>query len=347
MAFSQIAKNVHRISVAGNFLSWTLRYQFSYRSEVAMEWSERIGRRIRLRDLHILLAIVQCKSLAKAAEQLAISRPVVSRAIADLEHVLGVRLLERDRHGAEPTVYGAALLKRGIAVFDELRGSVKDIEFLADPTAGEVRIGSTPPLSASFVTAVVERLCERYPRITFQIEVSETEWLRRALVERNVDFLIVRKYATRLPDELSFEALYDDPFVVTVGAQSPWARRRKVELAELADEWWAMPPPESEPGSFFAEIFRAKGLDYPRAKVVSFPIGMRTSLLTTGRFVTILPLSVLRFPAKPSTIKELPIELPTVGPVGVATLKNRALSPSARLFVDSAREIAKPLAKRK
>src|SRR5712672_4069613 len=111
-----------------------------------MEWSERIGRRIRLRDLHILLAVVQCKSLAKAAEQLAISRPVISRAIADLEHVLGVRLLERDRHGAEPTVYGAALLKRGSAVFDELREGVKDIEFLTDPAAGEVRIGGNPLL---------------------------------------------------------------------------------------------------------------------------------------------------------------------------------------------------------
>jgi DNA-binding transcriptional LysR family regulator len=312
-----------------------------------MDWSERIGRRIRLRDLYILLGVVQCKSLAKAAEQLAISRPVVSRTIADLEHVLGVRLLERDRHGAEPTAYGTALLKRGNAVFDELRGGVKDIEFLADPTAGEVRIGSTAPLSASFVPVVVERLCERYPRITFQLEVAETEWLRRALVERKVDLSIVRRYGARVPDELSFEALYDDPFVVTVGAQSPWARRRKVELAELADEWWAMPPPESEPGSFFAEIFRAKGLSYPRAKVVSSPIGVRTSLLATGRFLTILPLSVLRFPAKAPSIKALPIELPMIGPIGVATLKNRSLSPSAQLFIDCAREVAKLVANRK
>jgi DNA-binding transcriptional LysR family regulator len=282
------------------------------------------------------------QKLGESGGALAISRPVVSRAIADLEHVLGVRLLERDRHGAEPTAYGAAVLKRGIAVFDELRGSVKDIEVLADPTAGEVRIGSTPPLSASFVTAVVERHCERYPRITFQIETSESEALRRALVERNVDLAIVRRYGAWVSDELSFEALYDDPFVVTVGAQSPWARRRKVDLAELANEWWAMPPPDS-----FREIFRAKGLSYPRTKVVSFPIGVRTNLLTTGRFVTILPLSVLRFPTKPLSIKELPIELPMVGPVGVASLKDRALSPSAQLFIDAAREIAKPLAKRK
>src|SRR5262245_39847586 len=101
-----------------------------------MEWSERIGRRIKLRDLHILLAVVQCKSMAKAAEHLAISKPVVSKSITDLERVLGVRLLERDRYGAEPTVYGSALLKRGTTIFDELRESVKDIEFLSDSKTG-------------------------------------------------------------------------------------------------------------------------------------------------------------------------------------------------------------------
>jgi DNA-binding transcriptional LysR family regulator len=137
-----------------------------------MERSERIGRRIKLRDLHILLAVVQCKRLAMAAKQLAISRPVVSKAIADLEQVLGVRVLARDRHGAEPTAYGAALLKRGITVFDELRELVKDIEFLVDPTAGEVPIGCNPLLATlswprphSFAGAVGGSLQGSRPRI--------------------------------------------------------------------------------------------------------------------------------------------------------------------------------------
>ena len=83
--------------------------------------------------------------MAKAAEHLAISKPVVSKVIADLEHVVGVRLLERDRHGAAPTIYGTALLKRGITVFDELREGVEDIKFLSDPEAGDLRIGSIAP----------------------------------------------------------------------------------------------------------------------------------------------------------------------------------------------------------
>jgi DNA-binding transcriptional LysR family regulator len=104
-----------------------------------MEWSERIGRRIKLRDLHILTEVVQSGSMAKAAKSLAVSTPVVSKTIADLEHAVGVRLLDRSARGIEATMYGRALLRWSLAAFDDLRQGVKEIEFLADPTAGELR----------------------------------------------------------------------------------------------------------------------------------------------------------------------------------------------------------------
>lgn len=120
-----------------------------------MDWPDRIGRRIKLRDLHILLAIVQSGSITKAAEQLAISQPVVSKVIADLEQVLGVRLLDRDRHGAQATIYGAALLKRGIAAFDELKQGVKEIEFLKGAAGGELRLGASAPMAEGLVPAIL------------------------------------------------------------------------------------------------------------------------------------------------------------------------------------------------
>src|SRR3954468_23362671 len=121
-----------------------------------MKWSDRIGRRINLRDLHILQEVSQQGSMAKAARHLAISQPVVSKVIADLEREMGKPLLDRDRHGAEPTIFGAALLKHGLAVFDELRQSVEEIEHLADPTKGELRIGTHDVLAAGFLSAVVK-----------------------------------------------------------------------------------------------------------------------------------------------------------------------------------------------
>src|SRR5690349_3706936 len=93
-------------------------------------WESRIGRRVRLRDLHVLLTVVQCGSMAKAAHRLAVSQPAISKAIADLEQTLGVRLLDRGPQGVEPTLYGSVLVRRGLAVFDELRNGVTEIEFM-------------------------------------------------------------------------------------------------------------------------------------------------------------------------------------------------------------------------
>jgi DNA-binding transcriptional LysR family regulator len=313
-----------------------------------MQLSDRIGSRMKLQDLHVLMAVVQAGSMGKAAQHLNTTQPNISRSIAELEHALGVRLLERHSQGIEPTEYGRALLDCGVAVFDDLRQGVKNIESLADPTAGEVRIGSTAFLAASFVSALVDRLSRRYPRIVFHLVTGYMETLQRELSERNVDLLILRSSGPIADERLDFEFLFDDSYVVAAGAQSSWVRRRRIELAELVNESWVLPPSGSVIGSIVNEAFRASGLDYPRVTVVTDSPHTRISLLATGRFVTIFPASALRFPARRAELKVLPVELPMARrPNGIVTLKNRTLSPVAQLFIDCAREVAKPLAKRK
>src|SRR5215470_949484 len=174
-----------------------------------MRWNDRIGRRIKLSDLNVLLAVAQCGSMAKAANELAISHPAVSRSVRELEHTLGVRLLERNAHGVTITEFGRAILNRSHAAFDELRQAVKDIEFLADPAAGEVRIGSTAPLAASFVSTIVDRLHRRCPRMVFHVVTENTDSLRRQLDERYLDLLILRRIGPFAEDRLNFEVLYD------------------------------------------------------------------------------------------------------------------------------------------
>src|SRR5215510_14537238 len=129
------------------------------------DWENRIGRRLKLRDLHILSAVVQWGSMAKAATHLSMTQPAVSDAIGNLEDALRVRLLDRSSKGVEPTVYANVLLKRGLAVFDELRQGIREIEFLANPKAGEVRVGCPEALAAGLVPAITGRLPRRNPRV--------------------------------------------------------------------------------------------------------------------------------------------------------------------------------------
>lgn len=301
---------------------------------------------MKLHDLHVLMAVVQAGSMNKAAALLNTGQSAISRSIAELEHAVGVRLVDRSPRGVEPTKYGRALLDGGEAVFDGLRQAVRNIEFLADPTAGEVRIGSTPLLAASFVSAVIDRLSRRYPRMVFHLVTGYVESLHRELSGRNVDVLVARRFGPIAEEGLDFQFLFDDSSVVAAGAQNPWVRRRRIEFSELLKESWVLPPPGSEIASIATEAFRASGADYPRTTVVTDSPHTRMSLLTTGRFVTILPASALKFAAMRSEIKILPVHLPRASvPNGIVTLKTRALSPVAQLFIDCAREVARTPAK--
>lgn len=303
----------------------------------------RIGRRLKLRDLHILSAVVQWGSMAKAARHLAMTQPAVSEAIATLEDALRVRLLDRSPQGVAPTVYAQALLRRGDVVFDELRQGLKEIEFLANPTAGEVRVAAGDTVAASLLPAVIARLSLRYPEIAVRVTQASAERMDfRELRERKVDLALARVPRSFAADDLHSEILFDDPHRVVVGARSRWARR-KVSLADLADEPWlfASNPVVRE---LVAEAFKAQGLDAPRERVVGSSILMRNHLLATGRFVTVLPDSVVRYNAKQWGLKALPLEL-GVKPrsVAIVTLKNRTIAPVAGLFIEQAREVAKTI----
>src|SRR3954451_4199907 len=188
-----------------------------------MHWDHRVGSRLKLRELNILLAVADAGSMAKAAMRLAISQPAVSRAIADMEHTLGVTLLDRSPQGVEPTQYGRALLKRGVAVFDELKQGVQDIEFLADPTAGELRVGSTPAMSEGIVLAVIEKLSRQYPRAVFHVVPGGLLALCDDLRARRIELGFAQMPGAAPEEDMDQHALFADPLVVVAGLENPWA----------------------------------------------------------------------------------------------------------------------------
>jgi DNA-binding transcriptional LysR family regulator len=307
-----------------------------------MDWADRIGRRIRLRDLHIVLAVAERGSMTKAAAHLSISHPVVSKTISDLERTLGVRLFDRNVQGVELTAYGQALLKCGVTVFDEMRQGLNQIELLADPTSGDLRIGSPEITMAGFLPPIVERFTAQYPRVRLHITLANTGMQQfQSLRERSVDFLIGRMPQPFVEEDLEAEILFDEPFRAVVGATSTWARRRRVALSDLLHEPWVLPPYDSGPGILIGEIFAAAGLQPPPPSVATMSAQLTVSLIAAGRFVGILPRSVAQFNVGPDSLKILPMILPPsrLG-AGIIKVKKRTLSPLAELFMACARELA-------
>ena len=314
-----------------------------------MDELERIERRLKLHDVRTLMTVAETGSMSKAAERLGTSQPAISRAISDLEHALGVSLLDRSPAGVEPTAYGRALIKRGLAVFDELRQGIKDIEFIADPTAGLLRIGCTEAIADDFAATVIDELTQKHPRLSFHVMTYPGPPIFDQLSARNVEFVICRVPKSEAEKYMVVvEDLFHVSHVVAAGPQNRWMRRRNIELAELLNERWTLPPPDSFGRAFLAEAFQAKGLDPPQAVATAVSRSVRNRLLATGRFLTMLPdFSVV--PDQYPFLRRLPVKLPdTRAPISVVTVKNRALSPLALLFLDTFRSVvAKSLAKRK
>ena len=319
-----------------------------------MELIDRVAHRLKLRDLRLLDSVVRSKSLAKAAVQLNLTQPAVSKALSELEHMLGVRLVDRNRQGVEPTPFGQALLRSGVAIFDDLRQGIREIEFLSDPAAGDVRIAVTEPIAAGVLPIIVGRIARQYPRISIYVAQSPVAVLEhrtpqyRDLRERNVDLVLGPFEKPFAEDGLEAELLFEEKPVVVAGIHSRWARRRKVALADLEDERWCTPPPDTLVGARFVEAFHAVGLDVPNRKVLTSSIQLYIGLLATEHFLTILPDSLLWFSGKRLGIKALPIKV-SVPPrfIGIVTLKNRTINPAARLFVQMAKEVTRPLTKAK
>jgi DNA-binding transcriptional LysR family regulator len=311
----------------------------------AIDWESRIGRRVRLRDLHVLSAVVELGSMVKGAAHLGVSQPVVSQAIADLEAAIGHRLLDRSPRGVEPTGYGLALLKHGQMAFDDLRQGIREIEHLASPEAGEVWIGCPESLAGAVLPPIIESLSRKHPRAIFHVSQSytlSTQLEFAELRERKLDLVLARLVRPfgefTFEEDLTVEHLFDDDLVVVAGQDSPWARRRRIELMELADVPWVLPP-KSWNLLLVKEAFQAAGLAAPPVGVETFSVALRNQLLESGRFIAAVPGSMLRLNAN-HALKALPVTLPKrPWPVVLVTLKGRTVSPMVRLFIEAARTV--------
>jgi len=310
-----------------------------------VHWADRIGRQLKLRDLHILLAVAESGSMAKASERLAITHPVVSKTISDLEQSLGVRLFDRNAQGVELTTYGQALLKCGVTVFDELRQGIKQIESLADPNSGELRIGCPEIMIAGVLPALAEQFLRQYSKVRLHVVHADTA-LRQfdELRKRNVELLIGRLPRPFVEEDLIADELFDEPFLAFSGIDNRWARRRQINVADLIDEPWVLPPYDSTPGMLIAQFFRSHGLQPPRARLATLSVQLTVALVSSGQYVGLLPASVLRFSARRLSLKILPVKASAERTAaGIITVKGRTLSPLAERFVRCARDMARSI----
>lgn len=291
-------------------------------------------RRIRMRDLHVLKVIVETGSMAKAAPRLAMSQPAVSRVIAELENAIGVPIFDRTSTGVELTAYGEILRRRAFNIGDELKQALAELRHLSDPSQGEIRIGTTEPMTA-LTSAIVGHMSLMYPKVRFFVWAADTMILHRKLREREVDVAITRTQSSYQDDgDLITEVLFDDELAVIAGRQNKLHERKVLSLRDLMEERWILGfPNTSFLRPLIEEAFSDAGLAVPESTVSCGSYAMQINLVATGPFLTILPEAILQYPRPNLDLAALPVRLPTTKrAIGIVRLRNRSASPVVERF---------------
>jgi DNA-binding transcriptional LysR family regulator len=253
---------------------------------------------------------------------------------------LGVPLLDRTSFGVTPTIYGDALLRRAAVAFNAIREGINEIESLADPNVGELRMGTTAPMAA-IASAVYNRLVPKYPRMRFELSTAPTDRLLRQLRQRDIELVISRLTDWLLLDDLEVRTLFQDELAVICSKQNKWARRRNVSLVDLLDEPWVFP----HSTGFFIHIirkaFERSGLRTPQPRVETTATYALSVLVSNGPFLTMHPRVMLTTANRHSQLAAVDVKLPaTRGPIALIMLKGRSPSPAAKIFIESAVEVA-------
>lgn len=300
---------------------------------------DRISCRLRLRDLHVFDAVARAGSMSRAAAELGVTQPTVSQHIADLEVAVGQPLLDRGQTGVVLTSCGGVLLRRAEEAFDVLGQGLAEIRFLADPTAGEVRVGASESyIAGGFLAAAIHRALQHHPRLTLRVVEANTTALDfNGLRDRSLDVILGRIRGVDACEDIETEVLYDEPIVPVVGAQSRWAGTVGLTLRDLVTAPWILAPQGTAICTMVVDAFRAEGLEPPTAAVSTWSMQLRMQLLEQGDYVSSLPASLLRVNGRRWGLHALPFPLGQPLPVAVATLRRRNLGPAVRLFLDHLR----------
>jgi DNA-binding transcriptional LysR family regulator len=197
----------------------------------------------------------------------------------------------------------------------------------------------------SLAPAIVRRYLKKYPGVQLDVKLTNPgEHQIQELRDRKIDLLITRATGRRLEDDFHSEVLFDEPFVFVVGAESEFARKRRVALKDIIESNWVLPSYDSAPGALIAGVFRANDFQPPTPAIKTVSIQLTKSLIASGAFVGILPTSVAALDARQAGLKVLPLK--SSGPrisAEIVFLKNRTLSPAVESFIDCAREVAKSI----
>lgn len=292
--------------------------------------------RLRARHLALVVALDTHRSLRRAAAEIALTQPAVTKLLRDLEDALGARLFERHPWGMSPTPYGETLVRHARGILNDLAQASADIAAQREGALGSLRVGGVTGSVPRFVAPAIGALRAAHPRVRVYALVNTAEVLVDALRRGELDVAVTPRPPDDELDGLDARPLAREPLTVVARAAHPLARRRAVALAALRDLAWIVPPPGGPLRRDFDAIHAAAGLRLPRDLIETVSIVATLALLQSSDAVSLLPEGLARHYEAPGLVARLAVRLSGEGTrYEVMTRASRALAPAAVAFVDA------------
>jgi DNA-binding transcriptional LysR family regulator len=297
-----------------------------------------------MRQLALLTHLDEERCVLRAAEAAGMTQPAASKLLREFEDALQVKLFERHARGIAPTWYGEILVRHARSILSEIMLAQEEIATLKSGLSGQASVGTVTNPGTNLVPFAVSLLKQKHPGLLVSIELDYSRPLVEKLLQGQLDMIVARILDSRGAEELEFEPLADERHAVIVGAHHPLAGRRDLQLEELVDQPWILPPAGSVLRERLVNVFLQRGLAVPVNVIQTQSLPVITSLLRTSNTVVALPVEAVQPLCQSGVlailIKDIGVE---IGSFGIVTRRGYQLSPGARALLSALRETATKL----
>lgn len=299
-----------------------------------------LARHVKLRELRVFISVAEHGSLRRAAESLHVTQPAVTMTIAELESVLGVRLLDRTPQGITLTPHGHNFLKRAEAIFGELRLAAEEVQSISDGAEGSLHLGSVPMPASGVIPAALALMHSRFPRVFISAMEGNEATLAEALRSRRIDLFLARRPLSQRNDGLTYEMLYEDPLCIVASPTHPMSQERKIRFADLANQQWILPPQGTGFHDHIRRVLTELGSEVPKRAIETLSIPIMYGMLASGEYLAFATRSQYRFTAMRPLLRQLTVELPEIAaPICSVTLEGRHLTATGMRFLECLRDL--------
>lgn len=293
---------------------------------------EQFRSRLRMRHLQLLFVLSEEGSLRKTAQIMALTQPAVTKALHELENLVGEQLFTRTHQGLLPNKLGEAAIRYAQLVFADLSGLHDEMSALQSGNLGTLRLGAMGSLVGGLLPRTLAQLTQRHPKLNITVVIDTSDVLLQALSLDQLDLVVARITHGWPTDDLNFEAFDEEVIQIVARTGHPLQNARDVSMQTLTHYPWIVQSQPAPLREIYQQIFREAQVQAPASQLETASTMLTVSLLQRTDMITLMPLSMGDYYRSLGVLAPLPIAVSArLMPFGLISRKGR--TPSAAMDV--------------